>query len=130
MDFLASFATDDGTHLTAEHFGAARYYHVYKITEGKAEYMEQRENSGFEENESIKGGDPGKARATALTMAGIDVVVSNRFGPNILRLSKKCVCVVVRVHTIEEAIRLVLDNRDKVIEQLNIGEGRQHLVLS
>jgi predicted Fe-Mo cluster-binding NifX family protein len=130
MDFIASFATDNGKNLSSEHFGAAQYYYIYKINEGKAQYLEKRENSGYEENETIKGGDPAKAKATAITMAGIDVLINKKFGPNILRLSKKYVCVVVRVDTIDEAIHLILDNHDKVIEQLNAGESRQHLVLS
>ena len=130
MKFLAAFATDDGKTLNKGHFGMAKYFHVYRFSDDKEEFVEKRENVKFKGNESMIHGDPRKAKATSSVLQGIDVMVGRRFGPNLLRLLKKFVCVVVRKDTIDDAIQLIHDNMDKVIQEKEKGENRSHLVFS
>jgi len=40
-------------------------------------------------------GDPEKAKATSSVLEGVDVLVGKKFGPNLPRLVRKFVCVVV-----------------------------------
>jgi len=98
MKFLEAFSTDDGKSLNKDHFGMAKYFHVY----------------GFSKS----------------ALQGIDVVVGRRFGPNLLRLLKKFVCVVVRKDTIDSAIEAVHNNIDRVVQEKQRGENRKHIVLS
>ena len=125
-----AFGTDDGENLNSDHVGMAKYFHVYKFSDGKKEFVEKRSNMKFEADESIKHGDPEKAKATSSALEGVDVLVGRKFGPNITRLLKKFVCVVVRTDSLANAIKAVNNNMESIVEQKNRGEDRKHIVLT
>jgi len=129
-ELLIAFGTDDGRNLNNDHVGMAKDFYVYKFFDGKEELIEQRPNSRFAGDESIKHGDPEKAKATAKALQGIDVLVGRRFGPNITRLLRKFVCVVVKTDTLESAIKTVHENMDRVNEEMGRGEDRKAIVLN
>ena len=109
----------------------AKYYHMYKFfTIIEEEFLERRRNADFKENESMKHGDPQKAKATASVLNEVDVLAGKKFGPNLPRLLKKFVCVIVRVKAISDAIKIIHDSLDKIIEEKNNGEERKHIVLT
>jgi predicted Fe-Mo cluster-binding NifX family protein len=130
MEFLAAFATDDGKTLNKDHFGMAKYFHVYRFSDDREELEEKRENVKFQGDESMMHGDPRKAKATSSVLQGVDVLVGRRFGPNIPRLLKKFACVVVRKDTIESGIVSIHENADRVVQEIQNGENRKHIVLS
>ncbi len=74
-------------------------------------------------------GVPKKAKESLSAVEGVHVWASVRFGPNLPRLLKKVACVVVRVHTIEQAVELIQANLDAVAEEYARGEERKHMVL-
>ena len=129
MELLIAFGIDDGLNLNKEHVGMANFFYVYKFSNGTEKFVEKRENVKYKGDESIKHGDPQKANATSSALKGIDVLVGARFGPNILRLLKKYVCVVVRTNSISDAIKIVNNNTGKIIEAKSKGEDRKHIVL-
>ena len=129
MELLIAFGTDDGINFNDDHFGMAKYFQVYKFSKGEEEFVEKRENVKFKGDESIKHGDPEKAKATSSVLQGVDVLVGRRFGPNLLRLVKKFVCVIARTDTLENAIRIIHQNMEKIIEEKDKGEDRKHLIL-
>jgi predicted Fe-Mo cluster-binding NifX family protein len=129
MELLIAFGTDDGKELTKNHVGQANWFYVYKFSDGIEKFIERRENVKYKEDDSIKHGDPQKAKVTSSVLLGIDVVVGSRFGPNILRLLKKFVCVVVRTNVIIDAIKIIHNNMDKIVEENNKGENRKQIVL-
>lgn len=129
MDLLIAFATDDGKNLNSDHVGMAKYFYVYKFCSNEEKFVEKRKNVEFKGDESMKHGDPAKARATSSVLKGVDVIVGRKFGPNLPRILKKFVCVVVRTDTIDSAIKIVRRNIDRIIEEKNKGEGRKHIVL-
>ncbi|MCD6569549.1 MAG: hypothetical protein J7L53_02480 [Deltaproteobacteria bacterium] len=129
MEFLIAFSTDDGKNFNEGHFGMAQFFHVYRFSEGKEEFVETRENVKYQEDETLKHGDPGKANAVSSVLKDIDVIVGQRMGPNIVRLLKKYVCVVVKTNAISDAIQLVQANMERIIEEKNKGEDRKHIVL-
>ena len=129
MDLIIAFSTDDGENFNDDHFGMAKYFHIYKFSDGREEFVETRENVKYEEDASLKHGDPGKARATASVMNGIDVMAGRKFGPNIVRLLSKFVCVVVKTDKIVDAVNLVKENMKRIVEEKNKGEKRKHIVL-
>ncbi|MFO8102488.1 MAG: NifB/NifX family molybdenum-iron cluster-binding protein [Dehalococcoidia bacterium] len=129
-ELLIGFGTDDGEHLNNDHVGMARDFHIYRFADGKKEeFVEQRSNSRFEGDESMKHGDPEKARATSSALEGVDVLVGKKFGPNITRLLKKFVCVVVKTDSLGTAIQTVHENMDRVNEEMARGEDRKTIVL-
>ena len=129
-ELLIAFGTDDGRNLNNDHVGMAKDFYVYKFFDGKEELVEQRPNSRFAGDKSIKHGDPEKAKATAKALQGVDVLVGRRFGPNITRLLRKFVCVVVKTDTLESAIKTVHENMDRVNEEMGRGEDRKAIVLN
>ena len=130
MELLVAFSTHDGQQLvTDDHAGMARYFDVYRFQEDKAEFIERRGNSKYGGDESMRHGDPKKAKESLSALEGVAVWANPRFGPNLPRLLKKLLCVVVRVQTVEEAVELIKDNLDAVVEECAKGEERKHLVL-
>ena len=104
---VLAFATDDGTTLTRGHVGSADRYQLYRITAGDADLIGERINPKVEEDESLRHGDPVKAKSIKELLDGADGIVGRRFGPNITRMIRHYICIVVRVETIQEAILLV-----------------------
>jgi predicted Fe-Mo cluster-binding NifX family protein len=130
MQLLVAFSTHDGANLVSDdHAGTARYFDVYKFSEGEPEFVERRENSKYGGDETMRHGDPKKAKASLSALDGLDVWVNKRFGPNLPRLLKKILCVVVRVDTVAEATALIEQNLNAVAEECEKGEDRKHLVL-
>jgi len=129
MELLIAFATDDGKNFNDDHFGMATYYHIYRFSDDGEEFVEQRENVEFQEDESKKHGDPAKARATSSVLKGVDVLVSRKFGPNITRMVEKFVCVVVRTNALSDAVKIVKNHVDEVITEKNKTEERRYLIL-
>lgn len=130
MDLLVAFSTHDGENLvTDDHAGTARYFDVYRFTDGQAEFLERRENSKYAGDEDMRHGDPKKAKKSLSALEGVDVWVNPRFGPNLPRLLNKLLCVVVRVAAVDEGVTLIGDNFDAVAAECAKGEDRKHLVL-
>ena len=129
MKLLIAFGTDDGKNFNSDHVGMARYFYVYQFCDGKEKLVEQRENVRFKGDETMKHGDPEKAKATSSALEGVDVLVGRKFGPNLLRLLGRFVCVLVRTNTIATAIEAIHNNMDRIAEERNKEEGRKHIVL-
>ena len=129
VELLVAFGTDDGENLNNDHVGMAKYFYVYRFRDGKEEFVERRENISYEEDESVKHGDPDKAKATSSALGDVDVVVGKKFGPNLPRLLKKFVCVLVRTDAISNAIEAVHSNIGRIVQEKNKGEDRKHIVL-
>jgi len=129
MELLVAFSTDDGENLIDDHAGMAKYFHIYRFCDGKQELVEIRNNSTFEGDESDKHGDPQKARATSEALRNVNVLASKKFGPNLLRLQRILLCVVVRTNTVSNAIAAIHKNIETVAEEYNKGEDRKYLIL-
>jgi predicted Fe-Mo cluster-binding NifX family protein len=124
-----AFGTDDGKKLNNDHVGMAEYFYVYEFSNGKEQLLERRKNVQFKGDETIKHGDPQKARATSSILGGVDVLVGRKFGPNLPRLLGKFVCVLVKTSTISSAIETIHTNMDKIAEEKKKEGDRKHIVL-
>ena len=130
MSLLVAVSTHDGENLvTDDHAGMAKYFDVYRFGDGEPEFVDRRENSKYGGDESMRHGDPKKAKSSMDALGDVDAWASPRFGPNLPRLIKKMVCVVVRVQTVAEAVALVAANLDPIAEESAKGDARKHLVL-
>ena len=128
MELFIAFATDNGKNFNDDHFGMAKYYQIYRFCDDAEEFVEQRENVEFQEDEYKKHGDPEKAQATSSVLTGVDVLVTKKFGPNITRMVRKFVCVVVRTNVISDAIKIVKNHMDEVIRKKSKAKDRRHLI--
>jgi len=118
INLLVAFGTDDGSTLKSDnHVGMSKYFKVYQFSDGKEEFIEQRSNIKYKEDEAKTHGDPGKAKATASALENIDVLVGQIFGPNITTLRNKFICAVVRKDTVEQSIQAIRENTNEIIEE-------------
>jgi predicted Fe-Mo cluster-binding NifX family protein len=130
MELIVAFSTHDGENLvTDDHAGQARYFDLYRLSGNGAEFVERRENSKYGGDEALRHGDPEKAKKSLNALDGVHAWANPRFGPNLPRLLKKLVCVVVRVEKVSDAVDLVSQHFDEVVKQHEAGEERSHVVL-
>ncbi len=125
--FKVAFATDNGKTFMGRHFGDAEYYYIYEIDDKNAEFIKKISNT-TEEEEDVHA-DPKKAKGISnlLLEENISVVVSKIFGPNIKRIKKKFVCIVVKDEELDVGIRKVCESIGKIYEEWEKGEDRKHL---
>jgi len=129
MELLIAFGTDDGENLTNGHAGDAKYFYLYKFSDNKEEFVEQRRNIGLGAGQSLKPGSPEMAKARAAVFRNLDALVGKEFGPGLPNLLKQFVCVLVRADTISKTIEVVRNNLDKIRQEKDKGEDRKHIVL-
>lgn len=123
---LVAIGTDDQKTIKADnHVGMSKYFQVWIYENGEATCRELRENVKYREDNSKTHGDPGKARATVSALENIDVLIGEKFGPNISRLKNKFVCAVVRDgRTIAQAIDMLKENINEILEEKYSREKR------
>jgi len=119
MGLIIAFSTDDGEFFNDDHFGMARHFRVYEFSDLKEKFIETRKNLKYMEDKSIKHGD----------LSGVDVIAGRKFGPNIVRLLKRFVCVAVKTNSIADAIQMIHENMGLIEEAKNKGDERKHIVL-
>ncbi len=125
---IFAFGTDDGLSFTNRHFGDSSRFDIYEISNQDVKYVKHIDNNS-EEEEDVHA-DPTKAKsiATILKKEQVQAVVSKQFGPNILRIKKKFVCIKSLSQTIEEIQNLIKDNFDLIDSVLLDGEDRGYIV--
>ncbi len=110
--------TDDGENVKrGEHVGMSKLFSVWVYEEGKFRKTGERKNIKIGEGRE-------KAKAVSSVLKDVDVVVGERFGPNVVSIRKKFVCAVARVRKISEALELVAKNINEIIEQQESSERR------
>lgn len=130
-EIIGAFATDNGTDFINRHFGDAKKYLIYKISSSSAEYLETIKNTVDEEEEESEHGDKKKAGGiTALLMQkGVKMTVAPVYGPNLGRIKKKFISVIVKEKSIEKALIQVQEYFDQITEEWDKGEERNFLLL-
>jgi len=129
MKLRVAFATDDGKTFMGRHFGDARFYDIYELDEDRASFIKRIENT-VDEEEDVHA-DPKKAKgiSTLLLDEKVAVVVSKIFGPNIKRIKKKFVCIVVRDDEIDVGLKKICNNIEKIYIEWEKGKERKHILL-
>ncbi|MFW6381770.1 MAG: NifB/NifX family molybdenum-iron cluster-binding protein [Bacillota bacterium] len=128
MPFLIAFATDDGQQVIERHFGDACFYEIYRLTPAGSEYLNRVDNTSGEERQHA---DPRKARSVVslLKEQGVKVGVSHQFGPNLKRVKKHFVPVIIQETSIKKALIQLQQNFNQIQELWEQGPERQHLKL-
>ncbi len=126
--FIIACATDEGERLIDRHFGDAGRYDLYELKRDEVVFLRSIENTVPEEKGHA---DPEKAQnvGSLLKPAGVQVLVSGQFGPNLKRVKKKFIPIIVRVFEIETALRLLREHFEEINTQYERGEEKTHIVL-
>lgn len=125
-----AFASDNGNSFIDRHFGDSDYYYIYELSSSGLEFIKKIENSTAEDNEEIHA-DPVKAKGVTemLKAEDIRVVIAKVFGPNIKRIKKKFVCVLMNDENISDSIKKVHQKFDFILNEWDKGEDRNHINL-
>ncbi|MDA3780632.1 MAG: hypothetical protein PF487_10505 [Bacteroidales bacterium] len=123
-----AFATDNGEKYVDRHFGDANYYDVYMILESESKFIKRIDNTTEEDDEEIHA-DPKKAKGVMDLFKDeeIQIVVSKVFGPNIKRIKKKFVCILMNDDKIQESIKIIQENIASINLECEKGEERMQL---
>jgi len=105
--------------------GKSAYFQIFEYFEGNLAFRETRENPKYKEDETKVHGDPGKAKATASALAGVDVLVGKLMGPNIVRLKNQFVCAIVRQKEIADVVDVIKNNICAIVHEKNKKDGRE-----
>jgi len=125
QELIFAIGTDDNKTIKQDdHVGMSKYFQVWKYLEGDLFFQEKRENVKDEEDEERIHGDPNKAKATSSVLLGVDVLVGKMFGPNIVRLKNKFVCVVIKELKIKRATEIIKENINEIVEEYNKKERK------
>ena len=126
MSLTIACATDDGEKFISRHFGDADYYYIYKIDEEKSEFITKINNTSVEEE---KHADPKKAKSivSILKEKNVNCGVSCAFGPNIKRVKKHIVPVIMKEEDMKDGIQKLVDNFKSLEKSWNEGKNREHL---
>jgi MinD superfamily P-loop ATPase len=117
-ELTVGIGTDDSKTIKADdHVGMSRYFQIWKYSQGRLVFIEQRQNEKYKEDETRIHGDPGKAKATASALKGVNVLVGKMMGPNIERLKNQFVPVIIRETLIEKANEIIRANIIEIIEE-------------
>lgn len=126
---LTAFATDDGKAFMDRHFGDAKFYDIYEISKNEASFMKRIDNTVDEEEEVHADPEKAKGISQLLKKEKVKVVVSKAFGPNIKRIKKKFVCVLMNDDSLEKSISTFRKNFKMILDEWEKGEARNHLSL-
>jgi len=120
---------DEKTIKQDDHVGMSKIFQIWEFSEGNFNFLETKKNVKYKEDESRIHGDPKKAKATASVLDRVDVLVGKMMGPNIKRLNKKFVPVIIREPKIEKTIKIIKENINEIIEEKN-KEKRRGIILN
>ncbi|MCD6321668.1 MAG: hypothetical protein J7L77_01460 [Clostridiales bacterium] len=122
-----AFATNDGKTYNDTHFGDSDYYDLYELRETEAVFLERISNTVDEEEEVHA--DPKKAKGIMdlLIKNGVHTVISKVFGPNIKRIKKKFVCILMNNACLDDSISFLCKNLESVHNEWAKGEERKYL---
>ena len=127
-----AIATDQEKRLTNEHFGDAKQYIVYQIDKHSIKKIGIIKNTTeLEKEHEHLHGDSSKAQGIGKLMKNnnIQVLVGKVFGPNIKRMLKDFIIVLVNDENSDLAAERIRQNFDKIIENMQNKENRQHINL-
>ncbi len=110
--------------LTDMHFGDSVYFDIYELTNNSINELKKIKNAKIEERMH---GDPKKANAIGNLLKGSDVLVAFRMGPNILRMKKKFVPVIVNTKNIEKVKETLIENYYEILTEIS-REGEKNYI--
>jgi len=126
---IVAFATDDGKTFMDRHFGEADFYDIYEVLEDGANFVKRIDNTADEEEGVHASPEKAKGVAHLLKRENVRVAVSKFFGPNIERIKRKFVCVLMDDASLDEAMKKFRKNLELIYDEWAKGEEREYISL-
>ena len=126
---IVAIGLKNDNELTDKHFGDSNYFDIYELAEGSSMKKIKRIENVKVKEEKIHG-DPKKAKVIENILNETDVLVAFRMGPNILRMKKKFVPVIVPFKELDMVKPLLVENFDVIFkETCKDGEKNYNITL-
>jgi len=119
-------ATDDGRRFMGRHFGDAQFYEVLELSPSGFTGVCWIMNN-VDEGEAHAAPKKAQGIAGILAEHGVQVAVAKAFGPNIKRIQKQFVCVLVRHDEIRSELDVMVRRFPEILAEMDRGEGRSFL---
>jgi predicted Fe-Mo cluster-binding NifX family protein len=118
---IMACATNDGTNFVDSHFGDADKYYLYNLTAEGCTFLKIIENTTESEEEHA---DPKKAKGIVglLKRHDVQIVVSKRFGPNIKRISRHFLPVILSAEHLVDDLVLLTTQYDEMVQTIEKGK--------
>jgi predicted Fe-Mo cluster-binding NifX family protein len=129
MKIITAFATDDGKSFIKRHFGDAYYYDIYEISASEAKFIKRIKNTTDEDQDIHADTKKAKGVTVLLKNENVKVVVSKIYGPNIKRIRKIFVCILMNNKKISYSTKTIRKNIDIIINEWEKGESRSYINL-
>lgn len=129
MDSLrVAIASNDGINFNKEHFGDSNYYYIYEMGKDQISFI-KKINNAAKDIEEKSHADLNKAGGVSkiLKKENIQVVLSGVFGPNLKRITKNFVCIIIRSGNLEDGLTRISHEYTQIKEVWERGEMRNHL---
>jgi predicted Fe-Mo cluster-binding NifX family protein len=128
MKLTVAFSTNNSIELANCHFGDAKVFPIYEISENNYKLLNTILNPLIKNDEKIHG-DPKKANSITklIKPLGVNVLCGRQYGKNIIRIVKNFVPVIVETNNIYEAINLIQKNIIPIKNEWIKEENRKHL---
>jgi len=112
---IIACATNDGEKFASCHFGDAKQYDIYELNEDGYGLVGTIRNTTGEEDEEVHA-DPKKARGIVdlLKKSNVQVGATKVFGPNIKRVVKHFIPVIVSQDEISKGLQALLENHERI----------------
>jgi NAD-dependent dihydropyrimidine dehydrogenase PreA subunit/predicted Fe-Mo cluster-binding NifX family protein len=128
---IFALGCEDDENMTAgEHIGSSKYYNIYKYVRGNFKFIEKRENIKYEENENHESGDPEKAEKVASVLKDVNVMVGRMFGPNITKMRKKFVPVVIREKKVNDVLKKLNIAINEIYKEKNKKDEKNAIIIN
>lgn len=116
---IIACATNNGQTFVDSHFGDAKKYDLYEMTEEGVHFLESVYNH-TEEEEGVHA-DPKKAKGivSLLKQHDVQIGVSRFFGPNIKRVAKHFLPIIIPEKNLKDGLSLILNHYEGIIDALN-----------
>lgn len=116
---IIACATNDGQLFVDSHFGDADKYDLYEMTKEGYRFL-KAVNNHTEEEEGVHA-DPKKAKgiASLLKQHDVQIGMSRFFGPNIKRVAKHFLPIIISEKSIKVGLSLLLTQYEVITDALN-----------
>ncbi len=123
---IAAFGLKDDYELTDKHFGDSVYFDIFEVRENDIRKVKRIKNVKIEEKMH---GDPKKATKIGDLLKEANVLFAFRMGPNILRMKKNFVPVIVNSKNIDEVKKALKENFEKIFTETEKRGEKNYITL-
>jgi predicted Fe-Mo cluster-binding NifX family protein len=133
---IIACATNDKKELVNDHFGEATWFMLFKLSKKNISEIKSIKNKTASESEEEEHSHGAAKKAKAIIehfkSENVDIFLSRQFGPNIKRIKKEVLPVIIRgSETIKSDLELCRTNFDTLLNRLaEPADSRKHLVFT